>query len=247
MESALSTLGKGQTGRTWSLMAQGYDNDRAVPIAGNVSLASRWAPHEGDRRAVGQENLLHDPKAAALIEGNVALVRRLKVGGDPLRIAPGERWSEQRSTNSAALMNRVRTESEQIVVWLAGMLALHSIEKSEPAQTTGAEDPYERRSKTDHLQNAHLPAAGRIPHRGSGEARGGKKGPMLPMQASERVRPEVGQARGTLVGIGQEPGHHGIILEGAGEGRAYGLQIGNRVGAAHLVRGLQGGGFALHE
>jgi len=67
------------------------------------------------------------------------------------------------------------------------------------------------------------------------------------MQAAERVCPEVGQARGTLVGIGQEPGHHGIILEGAGQGCADRLQIGNRVCAADLVCRSQGDGFALHD
>lgn len=121
-------MGKGRPAERGTSWLKVYDIDRAFPVTGNVLLASRRAPHECHRGTVGQENLLDDPKAAALIEGNVALVRRLKVGGDPLRIALGERRGEQRSANSAALMNRVSTEGEQIVVWLAGMVALHSIQ-----------------------------------------------------------------------------------------------------------------------
>jgi hypothetical protein len=126
---------KGSRGATGATSRRRPSDLRATLISRDkdLSRASNGTPHERDRGAVGYENLLHHLKAVALIEGNVPFVRRLKIRGDSLHIALCKHRSEKSSANSTALVNRIRTESEQVVVWFLRMVPLYCVEQSEPA------------------------------------------------------------------------------------------------------------------
>src|SRR5262245_62359133 len=99
----------------------------AVHTDASPGGSPRSAEHREHWRRVSDDDLSHDLKTVALVEGHAERSRRFEISEHSVLVADGERILEQSGAETAPLIGRVNTDHSEIPVRFLRMMLGHRL------------------------------------------------------------------------------------------------------------------------
>ena len=141
--------------------------DRRPRVSASAGRGSRHIEPEAGA-ALRQVELAGDPEAVALVVGDVALLRRLQVGGHALVVAALEHGSHEGAADALALLGRLGPEDLEVPVRLGRVPGLDGPQRGHAHREPAAQGAHQRGRVAHELAGRgarHRRAGARRPRR----------------------------------------------------------------------------------